>query len=44
MNDTKEVLITGEFYVDRGKPDAMLGKSKIKKWTWTDWIFIPFIQ
>ena len=33
MNDTEEVLITGEFYVDRGKPDAMLGKRKIKKWT-----------
>ena len=31
-------------YVDRGKPDAMLGKSKIKKWTGTDWIFIRFIQ
>ena len=43
MNDTKEVLIKGKFYVDRGKPDAMLGKSTIKKWTGTDWIFIRFI-
>ena len=30
MNDTKEALIKGKFYVDRGKPDVMLGKSKIK--------------
>ena len=36
MNDTEEALIKGKFYVDRGKPNAMLGKSKIKKWTGTD--------
>lgn len=44
MNDTKEALIKGKFYVEREKPDAMLGKSKIKKWTGTDWIFMQFIQ
>ena len=44
MNDTKEALIKGKFYVEREKPDAMLGKSKIKKWTGTDWIFMRFIQ
>ena len=40
----KEALIKGKFYVEREKPDAMLGKSKIKKWTGTDWIFMRFIQ